>query len=94
MPDPVRIADGIVHALSMAWFVWLVGVTVARWIRRGRIESYSRLMPESVERWLSGESRDGAGDRGPAGLVVTRSAWVVMSLWLVWLLAMFAWPIR
>lgn len=85
----IRVADLIVNGLILGLILALSIRAVVRWIRRGRIESYSQadLMPKWLRRWLLGEfeSGDSATRRSPTR-PVTIWGWILLGCIVVWLL--------
>jgi hypothetical protein len=84
MREPmVTVLAIIVNGLLWAFIIGLSVRAVARWIRRGRIESYSQadLMPAWLRSRLMGESRPD-DTSGP----ITVWGWVVIVVVVGWLL--------
>ena len=81
--------DHVVDGLLWFYFLFLTIRAIARWIRRGRVESYSQadLMPKWLRSWLIGEPRpDNSVPQGFVRGPVTLWGWVFIAVVLGWLL--------
>ena len=89
MTPMIGAADLIVSWLILGLILALSIRAVVRWIRRGRVESYSQadLMPKWLRGWLLGESESGdsAARRSPTG-PITIWGWMLLACIVVWLL--------
>ena len=93
-------ADLFINFLGLGLLLWLSAITIVRWIRAGRVESYAsaELMPKWLPRWARGILAvvllippaapcpiDSSAERSTRG-GVTRWGWLFFGCIAVWLI--------
>ena len=92
----IQEVDLVINVLGLAALLWLSAAAVIRWIRTGRIESYTvdALLPKGLPswtRWLLAPTfvvtpTPSSQPERPSAWGITRWGWICFGCFAVWLL--------